>query len=221
MPGTRCVARGIFPRSLVGKQRRSSVGDSIPMERCPMRRHLRHLLNTLLRDPSGPHSVVPRLVSSVLALLLVAGCGDERVPATATRIAVTATGPPTVTVAPTQRAARPPAGATVPRPAAATFANPVLRTDFPDPDLIQAGNTYYAFATGGSGHNIQAATSADLVTWRLLSDALPGLPRWADFSSGNTWAPEVITVGGKYLLYYTTLYKAQNKHCIGVATAAA
>jgi beta-xylosidase len=157
----------------------------------------------------------------VLALLAVAGCGDAPVPATATPIAGTAAVPAPGTVAPAPTGTVPTPGAPVPPPAAATFANPVIRADFPDPDVIQVGTTYYAFATGGSGHNIQAATSTDLVSWHLLSDALPGLPRWSDFSTGNTWAPEVLAVGGKYLLYYTALAKAQNKHCIGVAVAAA
>jgi beta-xylosidase len=36
---------------------------------------------------------------------------------------------------------------------------------------------------------------------------------------GFTWAPEVMKVGAKYLLYYTANHRAQDKQCLGVAVS--
>src|SRR5688500_10621901 len=49
------------------------------------------------------------------------------------------------------------------------FVNPVLNIDFPDPDLLKVGDTYYAYATGAGPTNIQMARSKDLVKWDVLS----------------------------------------------------
>ena len=71
------------------------------------------------------------------------------------------------------------------RPAgSATFTNPVLDADFPDPAIILAPDGYYyAYATQTlrDGHwiNIQVARSIDLIHWEHLGDALPQKPDWA------------------------------------------
>jgi beta-xylosidase len=85
-----------------------------------------------------------------------------------------------------------------------TFTNPVLNVDFPDPFVLKAGDTYYAYATNGNGKQVQTATSKDLVHWRRGPDALPHVaPKWA--YNGATWAPEVLArADGTYVLYYTT-----------------
>jgi beta-xylosidase len=102
-------------------------------------------------------------------------------------------------------------------------ARPVLDHDFPDPDVLQVGEDYYAYATNTAGVNVQVARSPDLVTWDLLGEALPTLPAWADQDFGHTWAPEVTTApgGGSYLMYFTTRFAldAGGTQCIGVARA--
>ncbi len=158
----------------------------------------------------------------LLALVLAAGCGAE---ATATLVPPTATAvPPTVPppVPPTATAA--PAAPT--RPAAPTavvippgsFQNPVLQQDFPDPFVLNANGTYYAYATNGSGKNIQVAQSSDLVQWKTGHDAMPALPTWAKLGGSYVWAPEVIARGDGYLMYYTARDKASDRQCVGVAT---
>src|SRR5579859_1471784 len=57
-----------------------------------------------------------------------------------------------------------------------TFVNPVLNIDFPDPDVLKVGNTYYAYATNGNGFNIQVTSSTDLVHWQRVKEALLRLP---------------------------------------------
>jgi beta-xylosidase len=100
-----------------------------------------------------------------------------------------------------------------------TFQNPVLRANFPDPGVINVDGTYYAYATNGSGRNVQLAISNDLVSWTVKSDAMPALPRWVKLSPSDVWAPEVIRIGEKYLLYYTARDKASGKQCVGVAVS--
>ena len=72
--------------------------------------------------------------------------------------------------------------------------------DFPDPDVILVGQTYYAYATNSVGGNIQIIDSTDLEHWTAVGNALPNLPSWA--IKGSTWAPSVIQIGGQYDLYY-------------------
>ncbi len=106
------------------------------------------------------------------------------------------------------------AGVAVPE---GSFKNPVLKQDYPDPHVIEVGDTYYLYATNGSGRNVQAARSQDLVKWELLTDAMPVLGKWV--KPGLTWAPEVMQIGEQFILYYTARDKASNKQCVGVAVA--
>lgn len=84
--------------------------------------------------------------------------------------------------------------------AAGEFRNPVLPEDFPDPFVLRAGDTYYAYATTDGSANLQIARSSDLAKWEELDDPLPKLPEW---STGDTWAPEVARTSAGYVLYYT------------------
>jgi beta-xylosidase len=85
----------------------------------------------------------------------------------------------------------------------ATFSNPVLAQDFPDPFVLRDGDTYYAYATNGNDKQVQTATSKDLVHWTPGPDALPHVaPKWG--YNNATWAPEVMRIGKRYVLYYTS-----------------
>jgi beta-xylosidase len=97
----------------------------------------------------------------------------------------------------------------------------VLDEDFPDPDVLQVGDTYYAFATQRTGPfgNLQLATSKDLTSWNLSSaDPLPNLPSWA--TAGRTWAPDVSAVPGGYVMYFAAHSVNPDLQCIGVARSA-
>lgn len=88
----------------------------------------------------------------------------------------------------------------VPSASPSTFINPVIRADFPDPFILRVGDVYYAFATTDAAQHLQVARSSDLVTWSMLDDPLPRLASW---SSGDTWAPEIIKTSAGFVLYYT------------------
>ena len=112
------------------------------------------------------------------------------------------------------------------------FTNPVVSRDFPDPHVIRADDSYFAFATTSAGTNIRFARSSDLVQWEIVGEALPELAAWSGLTPlfGNvphkaTWAPAVAEVGDRYVMYYTTpapdIPRPDQKpsQCIGVATS--
>jgi hypothetical protein len=90
--------------------------------------------------------------------------------------------------------------------------------DFPDPDVILVGQTYWAFATNSVAGNIQILKSPDLTHWTAVGNALPSLPQWA--APNYTWAPSVAQIDGKFLLYYAADLAGSGTECISVATAA-
>jgi len=103
---------------------------------------------------------------------------------------------------------------------AGTFTNPVLETDYADPHVVRDGDTFYAYSTGAAGFsNIQVATSDDLVEWSAPEDALPERPDWQPVQQGLTWAPEVIEVDGRWLMYYVARETASGRQCLALATA--
>jgi len=109
---------------------------------------------------------------------------------------------------------------------AESYRNPVLDSDFPDPDVIRAANGwYYAYSTesdrAGRHVNIQVERSRDLVQWEDLGDALPLLPSWGD-RAVPSWAPEVIARRGAYYLFYSMVpnrLRVAGSHCVAVATS--
>jgi len=105
-------------------------------------------------------------------------------------------------------------------PAFATITGPVISDNFPDPAVLQVGNTLYAYSTNSGGKNIQMATSTNGgSSWTISgSDALPNVGSWA--TTGLTWAPHVINRGdGTYVLYYAAESPSQGTHCIGAASS--
>jgi beta-xylosidase len=98
-----------------------------------------------------------------------------------------------------------------------TFQNPVILRDFPDPGIILVEDTYYAYSTNAAGRNVPVASSTDLLNWTFLGDAMPALPSWARLGGSFIWAPEVIEIDGRYLLYFTARDREADRQCIGVA----
>ena len=108
----------------------------------------------------------------------------------------------------------------------ATYVNPVLDTDFPDPTVIKAPDGfYYGYGTqtlrDGKWINIQVARSADLVHWQYFGDALPRKPDWAS-TTQDFWAPHVARDGARYIMYFSGKPNSSDERhglCLGVATA--
>jgi arabinan endo-1,5-alpha-L-arabinosidase len=106
--------------------------------------------------------------------------------------------------------------------AQSTYTNPVYKADFADPTVIRGHDgLFYAYATNTSladkFYHIQVAKSGDLVHWKVVGDALPVKPSWAD---KDFWAPHVLYDKERRLYYmYYSGESPDNKvgKCIGVA----
>ncbi|MDQ3135740.1 MAG: glycoside hydrolase family 43 protein, partial [Acidobacteriota bacterium] len=104
----------------------------------------------------------------------------------------------------------------------ATFSNPVIAGDFPDPSVIRAGEDYYAATTSGTwAPHFPILHSRDLVNWKVVGHVFQQPPAWTlrDF-----WAPELITDRGRFFAYYTARRNdgkgKKGTLCVAVATAA-
>ena len=101
---------------------------------------------------------------------------------------------------------------------------PVYETDFPDPFVIEHQGEFIAYSTNSRGINLPIAVSRDLTEWAPATvggrpiDGMPALAPWVE--EGRTWAPEVMKVGDRWLLYYTARHGKRKTQCIGVASAA-
>lgn len=100
---------------------------------------------------------------------------------------------------------------------------PVYRDNFPDPFVLLHGSEFIAYATN-DGINLPMLVSRDLVNWSQVRDSagrrVDGMPTLAPWvKEGRTWAPEVMRVGNRWLLYYTAANRKRNVQCLGVAAA--
>jgi beta-xylosidase len=92
------------------------------------------------------------------------------------------------------------------------YRNPILFSDYSDPDVIRDGDRYYLIAS--SFHfvpGIPILESLDLVHWTILGHALPRLdidPRY-DLKDSNgyglgVWAPAIRKHNGLFYIYFPT-----------------
>ncbi len=105
---------------------------------------------------------------------------------------------------------------------AATYTNPVVAGDYPDPSVIRVGGDYWAAVTSGTwAPHFPLLHSRDLVNWRVAGSVFRTKPAWA---KGDFWAPEIIEDGGRFFVYYTARRdegpKKRGTLCVAVATAA-
>lgn len=94
-----------------------------------------------------------------------------------------------------------------------TYTNPVIPADFPDPDVIRVGDTYYMVTTTMFVFpGVPIIRSKDLVNWEYCSNTVPRF----DFSScydldtcnrygHGQWATSIKYHNGKFYLLFITL----------------
>ncbi len=67
----------------------------------------------------------------------------------------------------------------VPAQRPATYSNPVIAGDFPDPSVIRVGGDYWATATsGGWAPHFLILHSRDLVNWKQVGAVFMKAPTW-------------------------------------------
>jgi beta-xylosidase len=98
----------------------------------------------------------------------------------------------------------------------ATYTNPVIAGDFPDPSVIRVGDDYWTTATSGEWAPVFLLMhSRDLVHWTARGAVFPNRPAWA---ARNFWAPELQQHGDRFFVYYTARMK-NGPLCVAVASA--
>jgi arabinan endo-1,5-alpha-L-arabinosidase len=86
--------------------------------------------------------------------------------------------------------------------------------------IVQDGDEYWTFSTGigiSSGH------SSDLIHWEPGPRVFDPVPAWTQAAvprnrNGHFWAPDVIRLDGRFLLYYSVSSFGDNTSAIGLAT---
>jgi beta-xylosidase len=94
-----------------------------------------------------------------------------------------------------------------------TYTNPVIAADFPDPDVIRVGDTYYMVTTTMFVFpGVTVLKSHDLVNWEYCSNAVPrfdfskcyDLDSCSRYAHGQ-WATSLKYHNGKFYLLFITL----------------
>jgi xylan 1,4-beta-xylosidase len=105
----------------------------------------------------------------------------------------------------------------------ATYHNPVVAGDYPDPSVMRVGGDYWAATTTGDwAPHFALLRSRDLVNWQKVGYVFQTKPAWA---KGDFWAPEVINDRGRFFVFYVARRdegpKKKGTLCVAVAAAAA
>jgi beta-xylosidase len=88
--------------------------------------------------------------------------------------------------------------------------------------LVRSGGEYWMFATG---RGLPSWHSRDLVTWEAGPPVFAAPPEWVattvpENRNAQFWAPDVIEVGGRFLLYYSVSSFGKRTSAIALATNA-
>lgn len=119
------------------------------------------------------------------------------------------------------------APSTPPTPVVTPSQTAALARDAPDPDVVRAGSTFYAFTTGttwGNQIGIAATTSANpQAGWRTLGSAFrengATAPPAAWERNNTPTSPGVIQVGGRWVMFYDAVVDSSGVYCLTVATS--
>jgi beta-xylosidase len=110
----------------------------------------------------------------------------------------------------------------------------LLDEDFPDPFVARFGQSYFAYGTGVAGRHVQLVRSRDLRRWTAPQEVMPAsqFPEWIDRNHPQVWAPEVMEISGRYVLYFNARHRTLTRtetppegprvlqrHCLGAAVA--
>jgi hypothetical protein len=128
---------------------------------------------------------------------------------------------------------RPAAADSPAAPSVTPASGPALALDAPDPDVVLAGGSFYAFTTGTTwGNQIAIATTSSsnpALGWSTLSGGQFGSSAFAangDAAPPARWevnntptSPGVFQFAGQWIMFYDAEDLATGLYCISVATA--
>ncbi len=106
-----------------------------------------------------------------------------------------------------------------------TYKNPVLKTDYSDPDITRVGKDFYLIGSAFSFVGMQILQSQDLVNWKIIGQIYPSLsmsPKYDQMNgySQGTWAPSIRYHNGEFYVYVCTphdgLYMWHTKNPAGL-----
>ena len=87
--------------------------------------------------------------------------------------------------------------------------------------IVKCGGDYWLFCTG---QGISSRRSRDLVNWEVGPRVFSSPPAWTTNAvpgfRAHFWAPDLIHIGNRYLLYYSVSTWGKNTSAIGLATNA-
>ncbi|MBR1650017.1 MAG: family 43 glycosylhydrolase [Lachnospiraceae bacterium] len=87
-----------------------------------------------------------------------------------------------------------------------TFINPVLYTDYSDPDVIRVGEDYYMVASSFCNTpGLPILRSKDLVNWKMVGYGLENIPydRYKKPAHGcGVWAPSIRYYDGEFVIFF-------------------
>jgi beta-xylosidase len=88
-----------------------------------------------------------------------------------------------------------------------TYKNPILHTDYSDPDVVRAGEVYYMVSSSfNCVPGLPILRSTDLVNWELIGHALPKLPPLDVYNKPQygcgVWAPCIRYIKNEFYIYY-------------------
>lgn len=106
-------------------------------------------------------------------------------------------------------------------------ATPALPADPPDPlrlhdpsTIVRCGGSFWTFHTG---RGVGSRFSTNLVTWSRGPSVFAAPPAWVASAvpgnRGHFWAPDILQVGDRYLLYYSVSTWGKNTSAIALASA--
>ncbi|HEY5346208.1 MAG TPA: arabinan endo-1,5-alpha-L-arabinosidase [Verrucomicrobiae bacterium] len=85
--------------------------------------------------------------------------------------------------------------------------------------IVKDGARFYIFATGSG---IRTKSSPDLINWTADNAVFDEPPAWTTNAvsgfNGYAWAPDIVRVKGKFLLYYSVSTWGKKTSAIGLAT---
>ena len=90
--------------------------------------------------------------------------------------------------------------------------NPLTDYDTADPHILRWENSLYIYSTGG-----KISRSDDGITWKEVGN-VDISPSWGTPGAGF-WAPDIVRIGDKLLLYYSLSTWGDSNPGIGVASA--